>query len=117
MIEQLKKFCDKTRSEIDTLKGDIKNMETKAYGGLDGIRDSLLYLKKDYRSKLLEEIMRMGTLNDQKHKVEIEVQIVIKKLVHPQAKEDYDEEVETKIILKSNLIFLMFYSNTITAIN
>ena len=43
----------------------------------------------------------MTTISEQKHKVEIEVQIVIKRLIHPQAKEDFDEQVEGRIIIKS----------------
>jgi hypothetical protein len=54
MIDQLRKFCDITRREVDLLEDKKKEAETKAYGKMDEIKKSLIEYQKDYKeSKLI----------------------------------------------------------------
>lgn len=48
----------------------------------------------------------MNSIHEQKYKIESEFHIIIRRLVHPQAKDYYDEERENKIIVKSKICFL-----------
>lgn len=48
-----------------------------------------------------DEVRRMNSIHEQKYKIESEFHIIIRRLVHPQAKDYYDEERENKIIIKS----------------
>ena len=53
-----------------------------------------------------DEVRRMNSIHEQKYKIESEFHIIIRRLVHPQAKDYYDEERENKIIIKSKTYLL-----------
>ena len=53
-----------------------------------------------------DEVRRMNSIHEQKYKIESEFHIIIRRLVHPQAKDYYDEERENKIIIRSKTYLL-----------
>jgi len=58
-----------------------------------------------------EEENKKIEIQKQKNDIEKEIRIIVRKLIHPQAKDHYDEETEAKIIAKCKTINIIdFYS-------
>jgi hypothetical protein len=56
---------------------------------------------------LQDEVKLMETMQKTQQERSQEAHTVIRKLIHPQAKDYYDEDSENKIIGKSNFVIVM----------